>query len=60
MEQARLTAYYASLVHSTGRLRIQDFGIFPWENEADYAPRFGPVDPEAFARMSALEFPSDN
>lgn len=60
MEQARLTAYYASLIHSTKSLKLTDFGTFPWEKEAEYAPKFSKVDPEAFARINAFQFPSDN
>lgn len=54
-----MTAYYASLIHSSKGLRITDFGLFPWENEYDYAPRFSKVNPEAFARIDAWQFPDD-
>ena len=60
MEQARLTAYYTTLIHTPGRLRISDFGVFPWEKESDYAPQFGAIDTDAFKRLEALQFPSDN
>lgn len=59
MEQARLTAYYASLIHSTKRLKLSDFGLFAWEDEKDYLPRFGPIDKEALARFSEIKFPGE-
>lgn len=60
MEQSRMMGYYASLIHSSKGLKITDFGLFPWENPKDYEPKFGPVDKEAFDRLSAWQFPSDN
>jgi hypothetical protein len=61
MEQARLTAYYASLIHSTKSLKLNDFGIFPWEDELDFAPKFSKIDLEAFERFNAIQFPhTDN
>lgn len=60
MEQARLTAYYASLIHSPKGLRLTDFGLFPWEDESDYRPKFSKLDKDAFDRIAALQFPSDN
>jgi hypothetical protein len=61
MESSRLTAYYSSLIHSPKTLKLQDFGVFPWENEKDYSPRFTALDKEAFDRLNALEFSqSDN
>lgn len=55
-----MMGYYASLIHSSKGLKITDFGLFPWENPKDYEPKFGPVDKEAFDRLSAWQFPSDN
>lgn len=61
MESSRLTSYYSSLIHSPKALKLQDFGIFPWENEKDYSPKFSSIDKEAFDRLDALEFShSDN
>ena len=59
MEQARMIAYYASLIHSSKGLKISDFGIFPWEKASDYAPRFSKVDPDAWARIDAWQFPDE-
>lgn len=59
MEQARMTAYYASLIHSAKGLKISDFGLFPWENPADYAPKFSKVNPDAWAFMEAWKFPDE-
>ena len=56
MEQARLIAYMASLIHASGSLRIQDFGLFPWENPLDYAPKFAPVDPERLEYFKTAKF----
>lgn len=56
MEQARMIGFYASLIHSSGKIRISDFGLFSWESEKAYAPEFSPLDPDAFARLDALEF----
>jgi hypothetical protein len=60
MEQARLLGYYASLIHSAKPLQISHFGKFPWETEAEYAPKFSNVDKEAFDRIANFQFPSDN
>ena len=60
MEQSRMMGYYASLIHSSKSLKITDFGLFPWENPKDYEPKFPKVDKEAFDRISAGQFPSDN
>lgn len=59
MENARQTAYYATLIHSPKRIRLSDFGIFPWEDEKDFLPRFGPIDKEALARFSEIKFPGE-
>ena len=65
MEQARLIAYYASLIHSTKRIKIKDFGLFPWENAEDYntkfpsSSEFSPIDKEAFNRFNAIRFPDE-
>lgn len=55
-----MMGYYASLIHSSKSLKITDFGLFPWENPKDYEPKFPKVDKEAFDRISAWQFPSDN
>lgn len=62
MEQARLLGYFASLIHSDPAkpLRIDQFGKFPWETDAEYAPKFSNVDKEAFDRIANFQFPSDN
>lgn len=60
MEQARLFGYYATMVHSPKRLKISDFGLFSWEDEQDYAPKFAPVDREAFERFNAIKFPNQD
>lgn len=58
-EQARLIGYYASGIHAGKRIKINDFGVFPWEKEQDYAPVFSKVDPEAFERIKAFKFPGE-
>lgn len=58
-ENARMTGYYASMIHAQKGLAIKDFGLFPWEKEQDYAPVFSKVDPEAFERIKAFKFPGE-
>lgn len=60
MEHARLVAYYASLIHSSKSLKLSDFGIFPWEKASEYDPKFSELNKEAFDRIAAFQFPSDN
>lgn len=57
MEQARLIAYFSKAHIEGTRLSLDRLAIFPWENESDYAPRFDKVNPEAFARIDAWQFP---
>lgn len=59
MEQARLIGYYTSIIHSGEGFSFKN-NIFPWENPKDYEPKFPKVDKEAFDRISAWQFPSDN
>ena len=56
MEQARLIALLASKVHATTRIGINDIALFPWEDEADYQPKFANIDPERLAFFSNAEF----
>jgi hypothetical protein len=58
MENARLIGFYCSSIHAAKPLKLQDLGLFSWENPRDYAPKFGPIDKEAFERFRALEFPN--
>lgn len=57
-ERARLSGWYASMIHSTKPLKISSFGSFPWEKEREV--KFSPVDPEAFERIKNFKFPSNN
>lgn len=58
MEQSRLTAFYASQIHASKPIKLNDFGLFPWEDEKDYAPKFSKIDVEAFERFNAIQFPN--
>jgi hypothetical protein len=60
MESARLIAFYSKVHIEGSMLKLEKFGLFPWEKESDYAPRFSELDKEAFERMNAIQFPSDN
>ena len=54
MEQARMIGYYASLVHASGKLKLKDFGLFPWEKSS--VAVFSELDKERFERLKALDF----
>ena len=45
---------YASLVHASGKLKLKDFGLFPWEKPS--VAVFSELDTERFERLKALEF----